>query len=98
MAQSDQLIRNQQVAGSNPVTSSKKEKTSKKDVFSFCKPITVCELQRAGSDSLAGDGNPFVLADISPNRGITRHQLQKRKDIQKGYLFFLQTDNGLRSA
>ena len=27
----------------NPVTSSKKEKTSQKGVFSFCKPITVCE-------------------------------------------------------
>ena len=46
--------------------------------FSFLQTVNGLRITAAGPDSLAGDGNPFVLTDISPNRGISRHQLQIR--------------------
>ena len=126
----EQLIRNQQVAGSSPVTSSKKtytfvyvflcklsitglelgasnhscvfafrQKNSPVDCFAGgsreASPVTSSKKDKSLTclffarrdfhprfNPLAGDGNPFVAkivkgrcGDISPNRGIPRHQL-----------------------
>ena len=62
MAQSvEQLIRNQQVAGSNPVTSSTKKKRIPYGVLFFLQTDNGLRITARRFDSLAGDGNPFVL-------------------------------------
>ena len=91
MAQSvEQLIRNQQVAGSNPVTSSTNNKRHPNGCLLLLQTDNGLRSAAAGSDSLAGDGNPFVLTDISPIRGISRHQLRVEARLFGLVFCFLQ--------
>ncbi len=85
----EQLIRNQQVAGSNPVTSSTNNKRHPKGCLLFLQTDNGLRITARRFNPLAGDGNPFVLTDISPNRGIPRHQLHKKETLLQQGVFFL---------